>query len=305
MLVVLLLPVVCRADSDATADAAQLIGEARRFDGIYCGLQQEDREKAIAAYEAALRANPDHTQTLEVLFRLAQLHGTNYQIPKGEKPRYGQAMQLYQRIVSEYPHDEPLSMKSLICIGDICVTQWRFVDALRWYDRALEVNMDDLLQQQDAMRDDSDHRAEFERVTARMDRLQFYQSCAVEAISYTAMRIDPSVRDGLLESILRRRREEHVREAVVSALAASKVELFPLPAGLEEMTPYTEPAVQTSSVIASPTPAIDIEPVVAAAPEASASYRDITVVTVATIVVIAGAFIFYRRIRNHSTRKAS
>jgi len=301
MLAVIAFPVVCHAESDTAADAETLIGEARSFDGMYCGSSREDREKAIAMYESAIGTQPGRTQTLEILFRLAQLHGTNYQISKGEKPRYGQAMRLYERIVSEYPSDEPLAMQSLICIGDICVTEWRFSDALQWYGRALEVPIDGLLQGKDALGADPDRRTEYEQMAGRIERLQFYQSSAVQATAYAANQISPSVRIGLLENLLSRHREDHIREAVARVLAKTgKVELFGLPAHLEDMPSCDEPAAgakESGRIDAPATLDPDAVPRTAVEPGAPGSYRGIAAII---LIASAGVSVFWRLVTRQS-----
>lgn len=303
----LLSPTLCHAESDVAMDAAALIGEAHKVDSMYCNSEQEDREKAIATYEAALKAQPDKAQTLEILYRMAQLHQTNYQIPKGEKPHYDQAMRLYHRIIAEYPPDEPLVIKSLICAGDVCVTTRQFADALRWFCRALDVNVNDLLEQQKAIGDSPEHHAEYERIERKIKEIQFYQSGAVTAISSTVGYIDPSMRKDLLESIVSRHPGVHVRDAVTAAWARKgSAKLFPLPANIEDMNSSNEPPVAAKEPGPSVPHAPDAPPLVAAMPKTPASYQVIAVALVGIALVVGiGVLVVRRKIGNQWNRKAS
>jgi len=302
---VFLLAAVCHAESDAPTEAARLMEEARSCDAGYCGSERADREKAIATYEATLKADPDKDQTLEILFRIAQLHSVNYHVAKGEKPRHGHAMQLYQRIVSEYPSDEPLAMASMIHIGSIHVIERRFLEALSWYNRALEVPLDDLLRQQDAMRDDPDRQDDFERITKRIEQLRFYQSCAVGAASSAAMLVDRSLRASLLEDILRRHSEDHIHKAVASIVERDNIELYRLPENIADLPSATTLPSLASGRVATATSADGDEDQAAASSE-SPSLHGSTMIIIAccvvVLVMISGGYMFYRRTRNQPSR---
>jgi hypothetical protein len=236
------------------------------------------------------------------LFRITQLHSVNYHVAKGEKPRHGHAMQLYQRIVSEYPSDEPLAMASMIHIGSIHVIERRFLEALSWYNRALEVPLDDLLRQQDAMRDDPDRQDDFERITKRIEQLRFYQSCAVGAASSAAMLVDRSLRASLLEDILRRHSEDHIHKAVASIVERDNIELYRLPENIAELPSTTAPPLLTDGRVATATSADDDgEPLATTVSRTSQSHGNtITFVSIAisTLIVIVGGYMLFRRIRN-------
>ncbi|NIP52252.1 MAG: hypothetical protein GWN76_02295, partial [candidate division Zixibacteria bacterium] len=73
---------------------------------------EASQKKALSLYQSALAADPDKKQRLHILYRMAQLNGSAYQLEKGEKPDFQKAIKLYKEIINSYPEDEPLVYKA-------------------------------------------------------------------------------------------------------------------------------------------------------------------------------------------------
>ena len=69
---------------------------------------------------------------------MAQLYGSAYQLEKGEKPDFHQAIKLYKQIVEEFPKDEPLVYKAMSSLCDHYTTLWDFEEGLKWSKKTLE-----------------------------------------------------------------------------------------------------------------------------------------------------------------------
>jgi hypothetical protein len=120
--------------------AAELIEQARRYDCGYSSGPDASQTKAREIYEKALTADPDPAQRLHILFRLAQLHSSAYLARNGEKPDYPRAVAFYERIIATYPAQEPLVIRSMAALADCLIIEQRFIDALHWSKRVLEVD---------------------------------------------------------------------------------------------------------------------------------------------------------------------
>ncbi|MHC4705179.1 MAG: hypothetical protein ACYTFQ_31905 [Planctomycetota bacterium] len=83
--------------------ASELIEHAHKYDNMYVSSSDASQQKALEFYQAALRAGPDDKQQLHILYRMAQLYGSAYEVQKGEKPDFRKAIQLNEQIIDSYP----------------------------------------------------------------------------------------------------------------------------------------------------------------------------------------------------------
>ena len=216
--------------------ASELIEHAHKYDNMYVSSPDASRQKALEFYQTALRAGPDDKQCLHILFRMAQLYGSAYQLEKGEEPDFHQAIRLYRQIIDSYPADEPLVFKAKISIGDHFITLWQFETALKSFKQVLEYDAAELQEQIKAIEQKSreleqreraiwesqlrpgertsdpiarEQRLEFisqrKRARALKKRLQCIERCqqiAVDQVAYCGSLIDPLRAHGELRMII-------------------------------------------------------------------------------------------------------
>ncbi|MHC4154135.1 MAG: tetratricopeptide repeat protein [Planctomycetota bacterium] len=196
--------------------AAELVQRAHECDNMYSIGPGVSQQNALRLYESALQSGPDNEQRLHILYRMAQLYGTGYEIEKGEKPDFHKAIQLYEQIVDSYPPDEPLVFKAKISIGDHYTALWQFENALEWFKKALEYDTAPMQQQLQALQDKKlqmleldppDHLSdpltkqqrielqeqlkEAEALKSTFDKIKRYQQIAVDQVAYCGDLVDP------------------------------------------------------------------------------------------------------------------
>ncbi|UCG49336.1 MAG: hypothetical protein JSU94_06035 [Phycisphaerales bacterium] len=126
------------AASESESTAAELIEQARLYDGMYCPREKASQQTAIGLYSKVLDATPNDRQRLHALFRMAQLHGCIFDRQKGERPDYRKAIGCYEQIVDSYPPEEPMVMTAMGLISAHYTTLREFETALKWAKKALE-----------------------------------------------------------------------------------------------------------------------------------------------------------------------
>jgi len=191
---------------------------------------------------------------------MAQLNGSAYQLEKGEKPNFQEAIELYKEIINSYPKDEPLVYKAMSSISDHYTTLREFETAIEWSKKALEYDTGKIVRQLEAiekLRENLEQYGDF--MTAQeqyqaaeqieqayslrkvLDKIKRYQEIAVDQVAYSANLIDPSAAIGELGSIARKyagtfiadRAAEHIRETMarMTEYLEPGNEEFPTPFG--------------------------------------------------------------------------
>jgi tetratricopeptide (TPR) repeat protein len=218
------------------------------------------RPASLSLYQSALAAEHDKKQRLHILYRMAQLNGSAYQLEKGEKPNFQEAIELYKEIINSYPKDEPLVYKAMSSISDHYTTLREFETAIEWAKKALEYDTEKIVRQLEAiekLRETLEQHGDSMTVRERyqaaeqidqayslrkvLDKIKRYQEIAVDQVAYSANLIDTSAAIGELGSIARKyagtfiadRAAEHIRETT-AGLTESLVpgnEEFPTPSG--------------------------------------------------------------------------
>lgn len=74
-------------------DTEDFIRQAHQYDNMYALGPQTSQQAALRLYEQALTTEPDDQQRLHILYRMAQLNGSAYQLEKGEKPDFHRAIE--------------------------------------------------------------------------------------------------------------------------------------------------------------------------------------------------------------------
>ena len=161
--------------AESTNTVAGLIDRAHKHDNMYTLGPSASQQKALRFYESALAVEPDEKQRLHILYRMAQLYGSSYDLSKGEKPNFRKAIELNKEIVESYPPEEPLVYKAISSICDHYTTLRDFESALEWAKKVLEHKPYEIAEQLES--------SEIDRKTA--DRIRRYQRIAVEQVAYT------------------------------------------------------------------------------------------------------------------------
>lgn len=259
-----LLPVLLLAATTLNAEepdkVAELIRQAHKHDNMYNLGPEASQQRALSFYESALAAEPDKKQRLHILYRMAQLKGSAYQLEKGEKPDFKEAIRLYKEIINSYPKDEPLVYKAMSSISSHYTTLREFETAIEWSKKVLEYDTEKMarkLEEMEKLRETLEQHGDSmtaqERYQAAeqieqvfslkkvLDKIKRCQEIAVDQVAYTANIIDPSAAIGELGSIARKysgtfiadRAAEHIRETMarMTEYLEPGNEEFPTPTG--------------------------------------------------------------------------
>jgi hypothetical protein len=240
-----LLPVLLLATATLKAEdpdkVSEIIAQAHKHDNMYTLGPEAGQQEALNLYQSALAAEPDKKQRLHILYRMAQLNGSAYQLEKGEKPNFQEAIKLYKEIISSYPPDEPLVYKAMSSISSHYTTLREFETAIKWSKKALEYDTSKITrkleaigklketfeQHGDSMTAQQQYQAaeQIKQVyflRKALDKIQRYQKIAVDQVAYSANIIGPSAAIGELGSIAQKysgtfiadRAAEHIRETM-------------------------------------------------------------------------------------------
>lgn len=187
--------------AEGTETAVELIRQAHKHDSAYTLGDSVDRQKALSLYSSALTAEPDDKQRLHILYRMAQLYGTNYQRDKGEGPDYHRAIELYKEIVRSYPPGNHKAIEAMLWVGGHYAGLQEFEDAVEWFKKVLEYDTDELQERLEILQGNGqDEEAVFLKKT--LDKIKRLQVIAVDNIANSAERIDLLRAHGELRHIL-------------------------------------------------------------------------------------------------------
>lgn len=192
----------------------RLIERAHQYDNMWASNQDADQKKALECYGAALQAGPDDRQRLHILYRMAQLHGSAYQLEKGERPNFHKAIELNERIVQSYPPSEPLVSKALISLGDHHVTLRQFGKGLEYFRKVLEYDVSELERARRAAGSEQERRL----LAANIERIKRFQKIGVDQIEYCADLIHPLSVHKALQEIAATHSQAFIREYAAGKL---------------------------------------------------------------------------------------
>lgn len=198
---------------------AELIEEAHKYDNMWATSQDANQQSALKFYNAALGADPDEDQRLHILYRMAQLYGSAYQLEKGEKPNFRKAIELNKEIIDSYPFDEALVFKAMISIGDHHITLWEFKNALKYFRKALEYDVGKLEQHWASIIDDEEQKNQIATLERNVARIKQYQKIAVNQAEYAATLIHPICAHGVLRNIAGTHSNSFIGEHAAERLA--------------------------------------------------------------------------------------
>jgi hypothetical protein len=240
--------------------AAELIERARQYDCGYTAGPDASQTKAREIYQQALAADPDPQQHLHILFRLAQLHSSAYLARNGEKPDYPQAITYYERIIATYPAREPLVIRSMAALADCFITQRRFLDALPWSKKVLEVETQLWQEHLQALEAAEPRHADGTQGIPPADlhplpHIEQMQRAAVDQVANAALGLGPPWMESQLRSLARRypatvieKRARELLDRHANAVADDLMPSQPLPP-MSEM-----PVLQSAGPAGSPAP---------------------------------------------------
>lgn len=240
-----------RACAETTVEtAAEYINEAHKHDNMYTLGPEADQQKALSLYKSALAAEPDKKQRLHILYRMAQLYGSAYQLEKGEKPDFHKAISLYKVIVESYPPEEPLVYKSMSSLCGHYTTLREFETALTWSKKVVGYDTSKMQQQLKAIeakkrtfkpvlgelgpdgRFTEDQRHENTENTKKIDslkkalkKIKRYQLVAVDQVAYSANLIDPLRAHGELRAIIQKYSGTFIAERAHERLVENMVKM--------------------------------------------------------------------------------
>lgn len=180
---------------------AELIEEAHKYDNMWATSQDANQQSALQFYNAALGAGPDEDQRLHILYRMAQLYGSAYQLEKDEKPDFRKAIEINKQILDSYPFEEPLVFKAMISVGDHYITLWEFKNALKYFTKPLEYDVSKLEQHLAAIIYDEEQENQVATLERNIVRIKQYQKIAVNQAEYAATLIHPISAHGVLRKI--------------------------------------------------------------------------------------------------------
>ena len=280
--------------------AGQLIGKAHQHDNMWASDEDASRRKALEHYSAALLAEPDDAQRLHVLYRMAQLYGSAYQLEKGEKPDFRRAIELNRRIVDAYPPTEPLVAKALISLGDHHVTLRQFEKGLTYFQRVLEYDTRELEQ----LRDDAENEDDIRRIEATIARIKQFQEIAVDQVGYCAALVHPLCARASLQTIAATHRQSFLREYAARKMASGVdpySELWAPALSMGEEALSAVPAQQpVDSANENTKPASPPKPLALHAPPLRSKSSLYIVVGVSIIAILSVAGMVITRKRNYT-----
>ena len=224
-------------------NVAELIEQAHECDNMYTLGPERSQQKALDLYQAALEAGADEKQRLHILYRMAQLYGSAYELQKGEKPDFRKAIQLYERIIDSYSPEEPLVYKAMVSIGDHYTTLWEFEKALKWHKKALQYDTGPMAEELNTLKNKEMPRMQFtpdgprpEPLTEEqllelkkqhkrtrlleksLRKIKCYQEFAVDQVAYSAGLIDPLRAHGELRAVIDRHSGTFIAERAAERL---------------------------------------------------------------------------------------
>ncbi len=259
-----LFPVLLLATATLKAEdpdkVAELIAQAHKHDNMYTLGPETGQQEALSLYQSALAAEPDKKQRLHILYRMAQLNGSAYQLENGEKPNFQEAINHYKEIISSYPKDEPLVYKAMSSISSHYTTLREFETAIEWSKKALEYDTSKITRKLEAIgklketfeqHGDSMTAQQQQQAAEQIEqayslrktlgKIQRYQKIAVDQVAYSSNLIAPSTAIGELGNIAQRyagtfiadRAAERIRETMagMKEFLEPGNEEYPTPSG--------------------------------------------------------------------------
>jgi tetratricopeptide (TPR) repeat protein len=244
--IVLLITTAVKAGDRETV--AELIEQAHKHDNMYTSGPEAGQQKAVSLYQSALEAGPDDEQRLHILYRMAQLYGSAYQLEKGEKPDFRKAISLYKQIIDSYSPDEPLVFKAMISIGDHHVTLKEFTTAIDWFKRALEYDVSEMEKSLKTLQAER-KKKEAAALKKTIDSIKRYQKVAVSQVAYAVTRIHPYLHNPVLQGIIDKYKGSFIAEKAQQLIDKNprRMPELEIPLDFGEKTALSSPTLQANA----------------------------------------------------------
>jgi len=242
-LLVVLLIAATAAEVSSAGEVDDLTSQAHKYDSAYTLGPQTSQQKALELYQSALAAGPSKEQRLDILFRMAQLYGANYQLDKGEKPDFHKAIEIYKQIVDLYPPEEPIVYQAAILISSHYTSLGEFDKALKWSKKVFEFDMTNMTEQIHALEHETkayeldpsesggvkltrEEKNNFKKqykklrnLKNNLTKIQRFQEIAVSQLAFCASSIDPLIAHGELRSLTKEHYDGPIAEEATRLLA--------------------------------------------------------------------------------------
>ena len=179
------------ADSDDEL-FREAIANAQAYDNMYTSTSG-NRDRAVEFYMQAMTYRPVHPDNVQIEFRIAQLLSCAFQREKGEKPKYVEALEYYDRAA-----DRPLTyaeqgirflpLRALLCAGDTCIALRRPQDAYQYYERLIDLDMEGAIEQMQKAGDTAARQMVLAAAEQIRSELRELKTVALEQTVYAAKR---------------------------------------------------------------------------------------------------------------------
>ena len=251
-LTIVLMSAVSPSKAQSRNTAVDIINEAHNYDISYTSGSTTNRQRALSLYSSALEAEPDDGQRLHILYRMAQLNGTNYRLDRGEKPDFHKAIELYKEIIDLYPPEEPLVHQAAILISSHYTSLGEFIKALEWSKKVFEFDTTNMAEQIYALKQETkayeldpsesgsvrltrEERNNFKtqyrklrNLKNNLAKIQRFQEIAVRQLAFCAGSIDPLIAHGELRSLTKEHYDGPIAEEATRLLAMNMDEMADL-----------------------------------------------------------------------------
>ncbi|MAE65590.1 MAG: hypothetical protein CMJ18_15080 [Phycisphaeraceae bacterium] len=181
----------------AGSDTADLIREAQQYDiEAFTPFVRRDRVLALDLYRKALDSQPDVTQRIHILHRMAELNSNPYLLGPDGTPDYDTALEHLEQLVEIAPSGDPRSLRAMTLTATIHERRNDIPSAIRTWRRIVDFNPRTI----EAPASD-DHRLAPAYRDA-MAQIASIQSAALDALAAAAERFEPSVKARELQRIV-------------------------------------------------------------------------------------------------------
>jgi tetratricopeptide (TPR) repeat protein len=251
--------------------AAELHDQARQWDPMFCPAARANRDKAIAAYEQAMAAQPQAGANVVLARRIAQLYAFYEHAGSGVKPDPIKAARWWQRAIQLDRPEHLTYAQSHMGLASARMMAGGPGSALVAYEKLLDLDPEavevpdwvDLTEE--AMASGMTHEAyrEQERQRTRQ-RLGELQKQVVNKIGYAAARLPQDQSIAVLRRVAEQRPGSPVAQEaskrLVERLGSNRNELDELPTALLLQTPPRQADVQQEAAVPQDAAPAGIEP---------------------------------------------
>ena len=198
--------VVVRDEIFGTQAAAELVGEAREYDPMYCKRGKEDRGRAASLYERAILAQPGAAINAALAERVAQMYAFYEDRSKNVRPDQTKARVWWQKCLELSDPKQLLWAQAQIGLGCSSFMTKDTHAAVAAFRAVLDVNMDEVELPKWKTWPDGDTERKKQLLEEEKDRLrksvERVKKLAVDKVFYVASHADPNAGIPALQEIV-------------------------------------------------------------------------------------------------------